>query len=167
MMQISRAPHSAYSRRDVLRGGSALLASWLDAPGAAARIRAAVTKIGPVRSIDEFVRARQQASLSHRVTVVDVGADWCEFCETLDRTIFPDPTVSRLMNSLALIKVDVTAMDDANRELLGYLSVDGPPTVFVMDIESGREMPATRSVGAFEAADLARRLQPFSSVSAP
>jgi thiol:disulfide interchange protein len=68
------------------------------------------------------------------------------------------------MNSLALIKVDVTAMDDANRELLGYLSVDGPPTVFVMDIESGREMPATHSVGVFEAADLARRLQPFSSM---
>ncbi|MCK1744816.1 thioredoxin family protein [Bradyrhizobium sp. 139] len=164
-MQMSRMPHAAYSRRCVLRGGGALIASTLIGARATARIRATVTRIGPVRSIDEFIRARQQAWLSHRVAVVDVGADWCEFCETLDRTIFPDPIVSRLMNSLALIKVDVTAMDDANRELLGYLSVDGPPTVFVMDIESGREIPATRSVGAFEAADLARRLQPFSNVS--
>jgi hypothetical protein len=59
MMQISQTPHSAYSRRDFLRSGSALIASSLIVPDSTARIRAAVTKIGPVRSIDEFARARQ------------------------------------------------------------------------------------------------------------
>lgn len=103
------------------------------------------------------------ARLASRYTaaLVDIGAEWCDFCKTIDQIILPDPSVRRALKHVALVRVDVTQMTRTAQELLRYLRADGPPTVFVVDTTNGREFPGTRSVGSFTAADLLRRLRPF------
>ena len=116
-----------------------------------------------VENVDEYRLALGRLSQQHyKVALVDIGAEWCEYCATIDGKIMPDPGVRRAMAHVGLIKVDVTRMDMARRQLLQALDADGPPTVFIVDTGSGREYTGTRSVGTFQSDDLIRRLQPFS-----
>lgn len=97
----------------------------------------------------------------YKAALVDIGAEWCDFCKTIDQRILPHPDVQRALTHVALVRVDVTQMTQTAQDLLRYLRADGPPTVFVVDTKNGREFPGTRSVGSFTAADLLRRLGPF------
>lgn len=111
----------------------------------------------------QYKDALSVSARTRRAALVDIGAEWCAFCKTIDNEILPHPTVRHLMRQIALVKVDVTAMDSGNQALLRRLRADGPPTLFVVETATGREYPNTRSVGAFRAGDLIRRLQSFST----
>ncbi|MEP9370831.1 thioredoxin family protein [Mesorhizobium sp. KR1-2] len=116
-----------------------------------------------VTSLAEY-RAALDALAPHKTAaLVDIGAKWCAFCRTIDTKILPDRQVMRLLEHVGLIKVDVTAMDDANRELLRHLRADGPPTLFIVQTATGQEYRNTRSVGSFRTGNLVARLQPFAS----
>ena len=114
-----------------------------------------------VTNLREFREALARLSPHYQAALVDIGAEWCAVCKTIDRKILPDPGVQRAMQRIALIKVDVTRMDQTSRELLRHLRADGPTTLFVIQTESGREYSGTRSVGSVTARDLIRRLRPF------
>jgi thiol:disulfide interchange protein len=144
------------TRRAVLGGGllSAMALLWPAQPAAAA---STVT----VATLQAYREALSGVALHAPFALVDIRADWCGVCLRVERDVFPHPTVRRLLEDIALIKVDVTAMNEASRELLAYLRADGPPTFFVVDTASGAEYARTRSVGSLQRRDLIRRLQPF------
>lgn len=150
----SRQFEGIATRRQILVGAISIAASGTLAAGA----NAAPTK---VTSLREYREVLVRLSPHYRAALVDIGAGWCPVCETIDQKVLPDPRVQRAMQRIALIKVDVTRMDQASRELLSYLRADGPPTLFVIQTESGREYSGTRSVGSVTARDLVRRLRPF------
>ncbi|OYY85452.1 MAG: hypothetical protein B7Y12_04395 [Rhizobiales bacterium 24-66-13] len=114
-----------------------------------------------VTNLREYREALVRLSPHYQAALVDIGAEWCAVCKTIDQKILPDPGVQHAMQRIALIKVDVTRMDQKSRELLRYLRADGPPTLFVIQTASGREYSGTRSVGSVTAHDLVRRLRPF------
>lgn len=128
------------------------------APSVATERNTAIT----ARTIEEYQAALDGLSGRYRAALIDIGAEWCAFCQTLENRILPDPDVRRLMEHIGLVKVDVTAMDRKNRDLLRHLRAEGPPTLFVVEIASGGEYRGTRSVGAFRKDDLIRRLRLFS-----
>lgn len=113
-------------------------------------------------TLADYQSALVRLSPHYEAALVDIRAEWCAFCETIDNEILPDPVVRRAMERIPLIKVDVTRMDQYSYELLRYLRADGPPTLFVVQIATGREFSGTRSVGVFRTRDLLRRLRPFS-----
>lgn len=114
-----------------------------------------------VTNLREYHETLARLSPHYQAALVDIGAEWCAVCKTIDQKILPDPGVQHAMQRIALIKVDVTRMDQTSRELLRYLRADGPPTLFIVQTESGREYSGTRSVGSVTARDLVRRLRPF------
>lgn len=114
-----------------------------------------------VASLAQYKKGLSRLSERYEVALVDIGAEWCPFCQTIDNKILPDPQVRQAMARVGLVKVDVTRMDQASRELLAHLRAEGPPTLFVVQTSSGREYSGTRSVGSFRASDLIRRLRPF------
>lgn len=142
------------TRRSVLAG---LLATatvaWFQRPAAASSVT--VTNLGTWREALGVLAPR------YRHALVDIRADWCAPCLRMEREVFPHPAVRRMLEDVALIKVDVTPMDGANRELLAHLQADGPPTIFVVETATGGEYAKTRSVGALKRRELIRRLQPF------
>ncbi|MDI6028468.1 thioredoxin family protein [Corticibacterium sp. UT-5YL-CI-8] len=143
------------SRRTLLVGLlAATAASWSPRP-AAAGSWVAVTNLRTYREALGMLTPR------FRHALIDVRADWCAPCLRMEREVFPHPAVRRMLEDVALIKVDVTAMDNENRELLGHLRADGPPTLFVVDTASGAEYARTRSVGSLKRRELMRRLRPF------
>lgn len=78
-------------------------------------------------------------------------AEWCPICKSIDTRVFSHPVIKRRLESIALVRADMTAVDAGNRALMEHLRVPGPPTMFVINLEDGREIPKTRLVGAVDA----------------
>ncbi|MGL4199463.1 MAG: thioredoxin family protein [Allorhizobium sp.] len=146
-------PVSKCGRRDFLFGG---LAVMLAPVGEAL---AASTVVGPIRSVQDYTEAIAFARLRNRHALVDVAAEWCAFCKTIDGEILVHPMVRARMSDFALLKIDVTAWTADNTELLHFLNVQGPPTVFIAETEQGQEVPGTRTVGDFDIGNLVGRLE--------
>lgn len=147
---------TASSRRGILRIASCVIVNLALLP---VRSVEAGTTVGPIRSIDSYLEGCRFAEWQSRFAIVDVAAEWCPFCKVIDSQIFTNPVIKKYLQKIALIKVDVTAMDASNLALLQHLKADGPPTVFVIDTSTGHEVHGTRSVGNFDVPHLAGRLR--------
>jgi thiol:disulfide interchange protein DsbD len=99
--------------------------------GTQAAARNDFTKVKTVEELDaQMAKAR---SASQRV-LLDFYADWCVYCKTMEKKVFPHPDVQSRIADMALIKADVTS-DDA---LLKHFNLVAPPTVILFD-EQGVE----------------------------
>lgn len=99
-----------------------------------------------VESVDELQSALVQASSDGRGVLVDVYADWCVYCVQLERQTFSDPGVQQALGDTLMLKIDVTAMNAADKDLLSHLGVFLPPAVIFYDPE-GKERRDYRIVG--------------------
>lgn len=148
-MRLAFAPR----RRDLLLGSVAVLLAPAD------RADAASTVVGPIRSLSDYFEALAFVRMRNRHALVDVAAEWCAFCRTIDGKILVHPRVKAGMARFALLKIDVTDWTDDNAELLGYLNVTGPPTVFIAETQHGVEVQGTRTIGDFDVDNLVARLE--------
>jgi thiol:disulfide interchange protein len=123
------------------------------------KVQAASTVVGPIRSVRDYTEAIAFARMRNRHALVDVAADWCAFCKTIDGQILVNPRVRARMNEFALLKIDVTAWTADNAALLQFLNVQGPPTVFIAETSEGKEVLGTRTVGKFDVNNLVGRLE--------
>lgn len=150
-------PDNLVSRRGVLAriaAASAIFASLDSKPA-----KAITTRINGVRSVEQYFRALSQAHRLNRAAIVDIAAEWCDYCRVIDDRIMRAPRVLELLQEFAVIRVDVTETNDATRSLLQTLNAWGPPTIFIVDTETGREFSSTRSVGPFDPDNLVARMQ--------
>lgn len=94
-----------------------------------------------------------QARLSHaaargRPAVVEFSADWCTSCKTIEREVFGDPRVGRVLEGVVLLRADVTRSDPAQLAFMRQHQVMGPPTLMLFD-SKGQELRLQRLVGEF------------------
>ncbi|MGB3538277.1 MAG: thioredoxin family protein [Mesorhizobium sp.] len=154
---ISRRSGVSLTRRSLLLGSLAAPVGLLAGPARAA-------SPDMVGNVAAYRKALTGAAARHRFALIDIRADWCAVCLRVEREILPHPTVRRYLEHIKLVKVDITAMDDGNRQLLTHLRASGPPTFFVVDAATGQEYQETRSLGSFTRRDLIRRLKPFTAL---
>lgn len=150
-------PSDDWTRRTLLLGALVAPVAFVAAP-----VGAASANPGAMATDIVSYRARlAEVAHRHRFALIDIRADWCAVCHRIEREILAHPAVLQHLQAVPLVKVDVTAMDEGNRELLAHLRASGPPTFFVVDAATGQEYDRTRSVGSFSRRDLVRRLRPF------
>jgi thiol:disulfide interchange protein DsbD len=78
--------------------------------------------------------------------MLDFYADWCVSCKEMERFTFADPQVAARMQQIVLLKADVTANSDADKELLKHFGLFGPPGIIFFDVQ-GKEIAGLRVVG--------------------
>ncbi|UTW04904.1 protein-disulfide reductase DsbD [Amphritea atlantica] len=88
-------------------------------------------------------KARQQP------VMLDFYADWCISCVELDYVTFADRSVQQGLSDFKRIKVDVTANDDAARELSSVYRVIGPPALIFYD-RTGQYHPNMTLIGVID-----------------
>ncbi|WP_414470937.1 thioredoxin family protein [Microvirga sp. M2] len=98
-----------------------------------------------------FDAALGRARAQKKPVLAYFTAEWCPICKSIDARVFSHPVIERRLESIALVRADVTAVDAGSRALMEHLRVPGPPTMFVIDPKDGREMPRTRLTGAVDA----------------
>ncbi|GAA5666822.1 MULTISPECIES: thioredoxin family protein [Hyphomicrobiales] len=144
-------------RRELLLGGLVVPVGLLTAPIG----MAAANPADMVTDVASHGERLEQVARTHSFALIDIRADWCAVCHRIEREILAHPAVLQHLEALPLVRVDVTTMDEGNRQLLSHLGASGPPTFFIVDAATGREYDGTRSVGSFSRRDLMRRLRPF------
>ncbi len=111
------------------------------ASGGAANAAGPVFK--PVRSVEELDAVLRTAG---RPVMLDFYADWCVSCKEMERFTFTDAAVQRKLAGALLLKADVTANNDQDRELLKRFHLFGPPGTIFFDAR-GQEVRSARLIG--------------------
>lgn len=139
----------AWPRRTFLK--FAALSSGLALLPLTARAQGAELAFAHVTTREAFNAAVRRARAQKKPVLAYFTADWCPICKSIDSRVFSNPVIKRRLERVALVRADVTADDAGNRVLMEHLRVSGPPTMFVIDPQDGREMPRTRLTGAVDA----------------
>jgi len=111
--------------------------------------------LGSAHAVLEAGIARARAA--GRPAVLDFYADWCIECKHLERQTFRHASVQAALRDVVLLRADVTANDDADRELLQRFRLFGPPAVLFFD-RNGAELRENRLLGFVGPADFAAHL---------
>ena len=101
-----------------------------------------------VRSVAELDRLLQSPG---RPVMLDFYADWCVSCKEMERFTFSEPVVAQKMSRALLLKADVTANNNDDRELFKRFRLFGPPGTIFFDAQ-GREIEGSRVIG-FQSAE--------------
>lgn len=110
-----------------------------------------------VTTLAEVQKALQQAKDHHRPAIIDFYADWCISCKDMINNVFPDPTVSKLLNQFELIRADVTIDSKEESELTKHFNVIAPPTFVFYDPDGNEIKP--RVDGEQDAKEFVQTLQ--------
>lgn len=124
------------------------------AAGQPGRPAAASLNFQPVNSVAELDQAVRSAG---RPVMLDFYADWCVSCKEMERFTFSDPAIQARLAQALLLKADVTANTESQRELLKRFRLFGPPGTVFFD-RSGAEMPGVRVIGFQSAGEFGKTL---------
>jgi len=93
---------------------------------------------------------------------IEFYADWCAPCKQMERTTFRDAQVVARSKELLMVRVDCTAPEAGEQELMRQLKVSGVPTLVFLE-PGGRERADLRAVGALGVQQLLERFAALSS----
>ena len=101
----------------------------------------------------KFTRVKTVAQLdaalaqnAGKTALLDFYADWCVSCKEMEKLTFVEPAVQARLAQATLLQVDVTANDDADKEMLKRFGLFGPPGIILFDTR-GQEIADSRVVG--------------------
>ena len=133
--------------------GVALLVGALSGSRDVLRPLAGLTqKSVPAASTLPWVRVASVADLNEKLrapgkpVMLDFYADWCVSCKEMEAFTFSDPAVRAQLGGMLLLQADVTANNEADRQLLKRFSLFGPPGIIFFDAD-GREIKGLRVIG--------------------
>ncbi len=102
----------------------------------------------------------QQVLAKHREqpVVIDVYADWCVACQSIEKEVIPRSDVQTALQNVVRIKLDLTHYHSSQDELLKEWQILGPPT-FIFLNAAHQEQRELRLTGSFSATHLLGKLQ--------
>ncbi|MGO8672087.1 MAG: thioredoxin family protein [Capsulimonadaceae bacterium] len=89
--------------------------------------------------------AVEYSRANHRLMMVDVYTDWCEWCKKLDSDVYTDPSIIREARNFIPLKLNAET-SPGGPQFAKEHSVDGYPTIIFMDAD-GREV---NRIGGYE-----------------
>lgn len=99
-----------------------------------------------IQSVAALEIALQQAKDQQRPVMLDFYADWCSYCQTMEKTTFKDSTAIKTLGNTLFLQVDVTAQNEHDVALQKRFDVIAPPALVFFD-NTGKELRALRLVG--------------------
>ncbi len=110
-----------------------------------------------VTSMAQLEPLLEQARRNAQPVMLDFFAEWCVSCYELEYVTFNDDGVRQALSGYQLIKVDVTANDEAAKVLNREYGVIGPPALLFYGAD-GTLLPQLTVVGVMGADDFVRHV---------
>lgn len=99
-----------------------------------------------IKGVEDLEKALAQAKAQNRPVMLDFYADWCTYCQTMEKTTFKNPeTIAALGNTLFL-QADVTQQDEQDTGLEKRFDVPAPPALIFFSAK-GEELRSLRLIG--------------------
>ena len=111
-----------------------------------------------VRTEAELDQALAAAKAAGKPVMLDFYADWCVYCKTLEKNVFPDPRVRAALADFLLLQVDVTDQTDAQLAIQKRFDVPAPPALIFWN-GRGEELRHLRIMGEIDAPGLAAHVR--------
>jgi thiol:disulfide interchange protein DsbD len=127
-------------------------------PLLAADARQPALQFHNIDSVADLQREVRAAAAAHQAVMLDIDADWCTSCKEMQRYTFTDAQVRQQLQSVRLLRANVTANNADDQALLHEFQIFGPPTIAFYDAD-GHEQQRYRVVGFMKAADFAALLR--------
>ncbi|MCF6235696.1 MAG: protein-disulfide reductase DsbD [Gammaproteobacteria bacterium] len=99
-----------------------------------------------IKGLAGLERKMQLAKAQGQPVMLDFYADWCISCKTMERNVFSDPSVMRILSGMLTLQADVTENDELDKALLNKFELIGPPSILFFD-RNGDELRGYRIVG--------------------
>ncbi|NHA16145.1 protein-disulfide reductase DsbD [Thioalkalivibrio sp. XN279] len=132
--------------------------SGLRAPAQGIAATATTREFKVIKTVADLERELRAAGAAGRTTLLDFYADWCVDCKRMERYTFPEPAVQAALGDTLLLKADVTANDDADRELMNRFNIFGPPATLFFGPD-GDELRPYRLLGFVPAERFAQHVR--------
>ncbi|MBV1906189.1 MAG: protein-disulfide reductase DsbD [Pseudomonadales bacterium] len=103
-----------------------------------------------INNLSELQAELANASVENKPVFLDFYADWCISCKVMERDVFPEPRISRLLAQFHLVRADVTEYNEEHKALLREYDLPGPPSM-IFYTASSRELTELRVSGEMHA----------------
>lgn len=110
-----------------------------------------------IKTVADLERELEAAGAEGKTVMLDFYADWCTYCKQFENYVFPEPAVRRALSDTVLLKADVTATDDEDKQLMQSVGVMLPPAILFFGPD-GQEMRDHRIVGFMRADQFAQHV---------
>ena len=114
--------------------------------------------------IDNLTELEQQLSQSTKPVMLDLYADWCTECKTMEMTTFKDPAVVAALANTTALQLDMTDNTAEHKALLKKFSIFGPPTILFFDSQ-GDEYSQYRLIGGLDAQDFSQHIAKIPAIA--
>jgi thiol:disulfide interchange protein DsbD len=120
----------------------------------------------PLRKYDhfEFTKIKSYDDLqkaivaSDKPVLLDFYADWCVECIHMEKTTYVDSAVKIELQRFLVLKADVTAQDDLDKELMKKFKIIGPPATLFFS-KDNKILPSHNFFGYKAAKEFIQHLQ--------
>ena len=99
-----------------------------------------------VVGLEGLEAALQQAKAQKRPVMLDFYADWCSYCQTMEKVTFKDPVATKALGNTLFLQADITTQSAADLALQKRFDVVAPPAIVFFN-DAGEELRALRLVG--------------------
>ncbi|MFK8068387.1 MAG: protein-disulfide reductase DsbD [Gammaproteobacteria bacterium] len=82
-----------------------------------------------IKGMKGLEAAFSNAHAQNKSVMLDFYADWCIECKRMEKNTFTDKRVQQQLESVMLLKADVTPNDDEDQNLLKSMELIGPPAI--------------------------------------
>jgi len=114
--------------------------------------------------IANIAELEQQIAQSNQLVMLDLYADWCTDCKTMEMTTFKDPAVVAALANATSLQLDMTDNNAEHKALLKQFGIFGPPTILFFDPE-GKEYSQYRLVGGLDAEEFSQHIANIPGIS--
>ena len=131
-------------------GGSDPFSPFGGLTGAASHVpKSKVRRFEQISSRSDLELALERANKNGQWVMLDFYADWCTSCINMEREVFADESVRKVLRPFSLLQIDVTDNSSEHRELLDSYGLFGPPAIVFLDT-MGRELTNMRLQGELD-----------------